>query len=84
MLATEYNEEIAILNLKIEALAELKERRASKPEQINNSCLYAGSSMYFYCTACGHLSDVLPECYMVIPKKLCDNCAPLQELDWFE
>jgi uncharacterized OB-fold protein len=66
------------------ALKALAERRANKPEQIDNAALPAYSPMYFYCKACGHLSDVLPESYINPPKKLCEECRALKDLDWLE
>jgi hypothetical protein len=66
------------------ALAVLRARRANKPDRIDNSSLYAGSPMYFYCISCGHLADELPEGYMSGPKKLCDECQALKDLGWLE
>ena len=66
------------------AVAALKERRAHKPEQIDNASLYAGSPMYFYCISCGHESDVLPESYTCKPKRLCDECSAMKALGWLE
>ena len=40
--------------------------------------------MYFYCKACGALSDTLPESYLGIPKDLCDECEALKDLGWLE
>lgn len=59
------------------ALKRLKERLKNKPDQINNSSLYAGSPMYFYCKVCEHLSDRLPESYVSPPKRLCKECQEL-------
>ncbi|MBI4158189.1 MAG: hypothetical protein HY505_01010 [Candidatus Yanofskybacteria bacterium] len=66
------------------ALAALKKRRANQPKQIDNSSLYAGSPMYYYCRSCGHLAETLPECHTSIPKKLCDECQALKDLGWLE
>jgi hypothetical protein len=66
------------------ALKALRDRRAHKPERIDNASLYAGSPMYFYCVSCGHLADVLPEGYLSRPKQLCDECAALKEMGWLE
>lgn len=46
--------------------------------QINNSRLYAGSAMYFYCQLCGYQSDKLPEEYVGLPKKHCEACLALK------
>lgn len=59
------------------ALAVLAKRIKKCPAQMNNSALYAGSPMYFYCRICGHESDCLPESYSSSPKCY---CAPCQEL----
>jgi hypothetical protein len=66
------------------ALAALAERRANKPEKIDNASLPAGSEMYFYCKACGHLSDIKPESYITAVKKLCKECQALKDLGWLE
>ena len=66
------------------ALKKLAERRANPPKQINNSSLYAGDPMYFYCICCGHESDISPESYTCKPKKLCDECQALKDLGWLE
>lgn len=57
----------------------LATRIANKPEQIDNSRLYAGSPMYFYCKLCGHQSDVKPESYTDAPKKYCTLCKELKD-----
>lgn len=61
------------------ALQRLLERIQSKPEQIDNSRLRAGSPMYFYCRLCGHLSDTKPESYSDRPKTHCAECRDLKE-----
>lgn len=66
------------------ALAKLAARRANQPRQINNAGLPAGSPMYFYCVSCGHESDVLPESYVMPPKRLCSECQALQDLGWLQ
>ena len=62
------------------ALKKLRERIENCPKQIDNSSLYAGSPMYFYCKVCGHQSDVKPEGYMSTPKRYCDPCWELKEV----
>ena len=55
--------------------AELADRRASAPEHIDNASLIAGSPMYYYCQACGHLVVELPEdWWRNPPSTLCDWC----------
>ena len=66
------------------ALEQLAKRRANQPVPIDNSQLYAGDDMYFYCVSCGHLSDVLPEEYLFPPKKICKECDALKALGWLE
>jgi hypothetical protein len=66
------------------ALKALAERRANPPKQVDNSSLYAGSPMYFYCRCCGHLSDVLPESYTTRPKSLCSDCNDLNDKGWLD
>jgi hypothetical protein len=80
-LATTKGKEFAL-----KALAERRVENATK-ERINNADLWAGSPMYFYCKSCGGQSDVLPESYIPgpnRPKKLCDECQALKDLDWLE
>jgi hypothetical protein len=69
---------------KAEALKALEQRRKNPPKQIDNSRLYAGSPMYFYCQSCGYQSDILPEAYIGTPRKLCDDCQRLKDLGWLE
>lgn len=59
------------------ALRKLAHRLNNPVVKINNSQLYAGSPMYFYCKMCGHQSDVKPESYTDIPKKHCNLCKEL-------
>ena len=66
------------------ALKALAERRASKPDRIDNSSLPAGSPMFFYCVTCGHLSDTKPESYTSVPKSLCAECQALKQAGWLE
>jgi hypothetical protein len=64
--------------------AELADRRASAPEQIDNASLPAGSPMhYYYCQSCGHLAADLPagvsahltwDWWRDPPPVLCDWC----------
>ncbi|HSX39232.1 MAG TPA: hypothetical protein VLI92_01440 [Candidatus Saccharimonadales bacterium] len=68
---------------KEERLKELEERKANRPDPIDNASLYAGSPMYYYCTSCGHLSDKLPEdWHLELPAKLCPECKSLKDLGW--
>ena len=64
------------------ALKALTYRREHQPKQIDNSSLYAGSPMYYYCRSCGHQSDCLPETHWGAPRKLCNECQALQDLGW--
>ena len=68
------------------ALKALARRRAEakKSTHIDNSSLYAGSPMYYYCKSCGALADVLPECHLNPPKKLCDECQAMKDTGWLE
>ena len=49
----------------------------SKEEKIDNSKLYAGSPMYFYCRGCTCHVATLPECYISPPPRYCDSCKVL-------
>ena len=78
-LATEKGKEFAI--------NALEERRKNPPKKIDNSSLHAGSSMYYYCISCGHVSSDLPENWdprFTQPKKLCDECQALKDLGWLK
>ena len=68
------------------ALEQLKKRREenAKKEKIDNASLPAGSPMYFYCKSCDVLADTKPEGYLDFPKKLCDECQALKDLEWLE
>jgi hypothetical protein len=61
-------------------LRALHHRRANPFPKVGNSNLYAGSPMYFYCTSCGHLADIMPESYRGQPRKLCTQCQELKDL----
>jgi hypothetical protein len=67
---------------KAEAVKALRERRKHPPNQIDNSSLYAGSDMYYYCISCGALADQLPETHMSRPKKLCNECQEMKDNGW--
>jgi hypothetical protein len=75
-LATEYG--------KSAALKALEHRRKHKPKRIDNSSLPAGAPMYYYCKACGHIADVLPESHLFRPRQLCEECQALKDLGWLE
>ena len=60
-------------------LRELQTRIANPVKQVNNSSLYAGSPMFFYCDLCGYESDRLPESYTCVPKRHCAACVALKE-----
>lgn len=66
-------------------LLEKRKVRAKKEGRVNNSELYAGSPMYFYCRHCGLETDVLPEEYEPCPgspRKVCSPCEELEEKGW--
>ena len=77
-LATQKGKEFALQALHARRKANAKEKK------IDNSSLYAGSQMYFYCKSCDGLADVLPESYISPPKKLCDECQALKDMGWLE
>ncbi len=62
----------------------LAERKANKPQQIDNSSLYAGSPMYFYCRECGHESDVKSEDYTDTPRRYCRPCQEMIDKGWLK
>lgn len=60
-----------------ELLLKFAQRNSTRPEQINNHNLPAGSPMYFYCKHCGHESDTVSEDYLEKPKTICPECELL-------
>ena len=69
-------------NKKEVMLNALHERRANPPKKIDNSSLYAGSPIYFYCISCD-AEIVVPENYLTKPS-LCVECSKLKELGWLD
>lgn len=71
---------------KAKALAELagRKRTAAQTPKIDNSSLYAGAAMYYYCRICGLLADVLPETHTDRPRAHCDPCQTLVNAGWSE
>jgi hypothetical protein len=61
---------------KLIALAARKEK-AKTTERIDDSKLYAGSSMHYYCRLCGLLAATLPEEHSEPPPKFCDECQEM-------
>jgi hypothetical protein len=61
---------------KIIALSGRKER-AKTLKQVDNSALYAGSPMYYYCHLCGLEAAVLPETHQETPPKYCKECQEM-------
>jgi hypothetical protein len=67
--------------MSINTLDALEQRRqANVGKQIDNSLLYAGSPMYYYCHGCGDKTVTLPEgWYQTPPPRFCDPCKQLVE-----
>lgn len=61
------------------AVEQFKKRAAlnKSKEKIDNSKLYAGSPMYYYCKHCGVQTEVLPESHVSRPKTVCTPCEAL-------
>ena len=76
-LATEQGKEAAL-----KALKERKEKNRDR-EKVDNSKLYAGSPMYYYCKACGE-EIVLPETHICPAPSLCRECHALKDCGWLE
>lgn len=64
------------------ALAALEARKMSAPNRVDNASLPQGSPLYFYCTVCGHPSDVVPEASMITPKQLCPACESMKAMGY--
>ncbi|MBS3903517.1 MAG: hypothetical protein KGZ30_04070 [Anaplasmataceae bacterium] len=75
-LATTQGKEFAL-----EVLRKRREHNKTR-KRIDNSSLYAGSSMHFDCIGCGE-DIVVPENYITRPK-LCRECQALKDLGWLE
>jgi len=52
--------------------------RENQGKQINNSSLYAGSDMYYYCRHCGIHTQTLPESHWGRPVTICVPCEALE------
>jgi hypothetical protein len=62
------------------ALEQFKKRKAANSgKQIDNSSLYAGSPMVYYCKFCGEHTQTLPESHIEAPKVVCDACKILRD-----
>ena len=62
------------------AMRMFKERKAANEgKQIDNSRLYAGSPMYYYCKFCGVHTDTVPESHWGRIKTVCDPCDVLHK-----
>jgi len=64
---------------------EVRKAKAKELGQVNNSDLYAGSPMYYYCQHCGLESDRLPEDWFVgKPRRICSECKGMKDEGWIE
>lgn len=63
---------------------ELKRRKATAPVKLDNSTLYAGMPMVYYCRECNHIAAVLDEEHVERPPARCSFCEMLAKmgLDW--
>ncbi len=63
-----------------EAKKEVQERRKKNMKNMkDNSSLYAGSPMYYYCQYCCAHTDTLSESdFTTKPKTICKDCKPLK------
>lgn len=48
-------------------------------KQIDNSKLYAGSPMYYYCKYCGVQTMIVPESYCGAISRICEPCDLLHK-----
>ncbi len=67
---------------KTEAINGFVHRTQNPPVKIDNSSLYAGSPMYYYCNDCGDLAQTLPECHTQRPDHTCKKCKVLISNGW--
>jgi hypothetical protein len=54
-------------------------KAAEKETHVDNSSLYAGSPMYYYCRECGVFITSLPESHTCAAPSLCDGCKKLTD-----
>lgn len=68
------------------ALEGLAQRRKAAKTQthINNSSLYAGEPMYYYCKGCGLQNIVMPEGWFTGKPDFCDECQAVYDCGWLE
>lgn len=57
-----------------------KKKSSRKGYTIDDSLLYAGSPMHYYCRHCGIHTETLPENHMSLPNTVCNGCTKLEEL----
>ncbi|MFH0873430.1 MAG: hypothetical protein V1846_01170 [Candidatus Komeilibacteria bacterium] len=76
---------LATLKGKAFALKQLRLRRQAnkKVKRVDNSRLYAGSDMYYYCQSCGE-EIRLPEAHTCSVPSLCTECKAMKECGWLE
>lgn len=69
---------------KAKAIEQFSQRRlySSQIEKMDNSSLYAGEPMYFYCKYCGVPTEVLSEDYLFPPFEKCSQCSGLEKMNW--
>lgn len=60
----------------------VKESKINPP--IDNSRLYAGSPMYYYCVECGAFITSLPECHSGPAPHTCSSCKKLEDNELLE
>lgn len=62
------------------AMEQFEKRKAENAgKQIDNSRLYAGSPMHYYCRFCGCHTETLPESHWSRPSTVCDPCQILHD-----
>lgn len=54
-----------------------KTQSSVKGYKVDNSRLYAGSPMYYYCRYCGIHTQTLSETHFSTPRTICDGCQRL-------
>jgi len=59
---------------------ELDRRQATAPTRLDNSKLYAGMPMVYYCRECGHIAAVLHEEHREAPPRRCCFCEMMSQM----
>lgn len=66
--------------MKVAMVMYVNRRLEAHGKQIDNSRLYAGSPMFYYCEFCGQHTETLSESHWKIPVTVCVPCKELNKI----